>query len=151
MSAGRMAVIQDPTGAIFCVWQANQNAGIAVTGEPGTLCWADLSTPDPERAKTFYEGLFGWKLVLSQNDSNGYLHISNGDNFIGGVPPAQYRNPDVPPHWMLYFYVADVDASAAKATALGAAVHMAPMTVEKVGRMAFLADPQGSAFAIFKP
>ena len=48
MDAGRMAVIQDPTGAIFCPWQANKSTGIQIAQVPGTLCWADLNTARPQ-------------------------------------------------------------------------------------------------------
>jgi uncharacterized protein len=150
MDFGKMAVIQDPTGAVFSVWQAKKHGGTGITGVDGTLCWADLSTSDPQRAKSFYEGLFGWKLVLGEKDSSGYLHIKNGDQFIGGIPPTAHRDAKIPPHWLLYFQVADVDASAAKAKQLGATVRLAPMTMENVGRFAVLADPQGAVFAIFK-
>jgi uncharacterized protein len=150
MTFGRMAVIMDPTGAAFCVWEPKQHTGTTVGHESGTLCWADLNTPDPARAKDFYEGLFGWKLVLGENDPSGYLHIKNGEEFIGGIPPAAHRPPNAPPHWLIYYLVADVDASTAKARQLGGAVHLAPMTMEKVGRFAVLADPQGASFAIFK-
>jgi predicted enzyme related to lactoylglutathione lyase len=149
-SHGRMAVIQDPAGAVFCIWEAKQSIGSSVSGVAGTLCWADLSTPDVGLVKAFYEGLFGWKVAPSENDSSGYLHIQNGEEFIGGIPPAQYRNPNAPPHWMLYFAVADVDASTEKAKSQGAAIHMPPMSVEKVGRMAILGDPQGAVFSIFQ-
>lgn len=148
--AGRMAVIQDPTGAVFTVWQANKNAGIGVAGEPGAFCWADLSTSDVASAKKFYESLFGWKLVASEKDPSGYLHIKNGGTFIGGVPPAQYRDPKIPPHWLIYFAVADVDATAAKAKQSGARFYVEPMSMEGVGRMAVMADPQGAVSAIFK-
>jgi predicted enzyme related to lactoylglutathione lyase len=148
MDQGRMAVVQDPTGAFFCIWQAGQSIGIKVANDPGALCWADLNTPEPDRAKTFYEGLFGWSLTPGQDES-GYLHIQNGEEFIGGIPPAAQRNPYIPPHWLVYYLVDDVDASAAKAKLLGGAEHLAPMTMEGVGRMAVLADPQGASFAIF--
>src|ERR1700676_1881559 len=60
--AGRMAVLEDPTGAIFTVWQATRNTGIGIIGEPGAFCWADLSTSDTGRAQKFYADLFGWKI-----------------------------------------------------------------------------------------
>lgn len=148
--AGRMAVLQDPTGAVFVVWQANRNAGIGIAGEPGTLCWADLSTGDPGRAQKFYSDLFGWEISPGEKDPSGYLHIKNGDHFIGGIPPAQFRDPNSPPHWLIYFYVVDVDASAAKAKELGANFYVPPMSIEGVGRMAIMADPQGAVSAIFK-
>lgn len=147
---GRMAILQDPTGAVFTVWQAKKNAGIGVVREPGAFCWADLSTSDPARAKQFYSGLFGWQLQAGEKDPSGYLHIKNGENFIGGVPPAQHRDPKTPPHWLIYFLVADVDASAAKAKQLGARFYLEPMNIEDVGRMAVMADPQGAVSAIFK-
>jgi hypothetical protein len=147
---GRMAVIQDPTGAFFCIWQGTNSIGITVLGESGTLCWADLNTAEPELAKTFYEGLFGWSIVTSQNDPSGYLHIKNGEEFIGGIPPASDRDPSIPPNWMIYYQVDDVDATAATAKELGGTEYLAPMTMEGVGRMAVIADPQGASFAIFK-
>lgn len=148
--AGRMAILQDPTGAVFCAWQANKNTGIGIAGVEGTLCWADLSTPDPQLAKQFYAGLFGWAIEPGENDASGYLHIKNGETFIGGVQPAENRDPNAPPHWLPYFLVADADASAAKALELGGKQYVAPMTLEKVGRFAVLGDPQGAVFAIFK-
>ena len=56
MDFGRMAVIQDPTGAHFCVWQAATNTGIGIAHVAGTLCWADLSTPDAKRASDHASG-----------------------------------------------------------------------------------------------
>ena len=150
MDAGRMAIIQDPTGAQFCVWQANKNTGIRIANVHGTLCWAELSTPDVKRASDFYSSLFGWQIAADPKDPSGYLHIKNGEHFIGGVPPSKYRQPGTPPHWMAYFLADDVDASAAKAKEMGANFYVPPMTVEGVGRMAVIADPQGAVFAIFK-
>jgi predicted enzyme related to lactoylglutathione lyase len=146
-----MAVLQDPTGAVFCVWQPKQHQGVQVYGEDDSFCWADLSTPDVDAAKRFYEALFGWKIAASEGDASGYLHIQNGADFIGGVPPSQHRPPNVPAHWMLYIMVADCDANTAKAKELGGQVCMGPMTIEKVGRMSVITDPQGAAFANFQP
>jgi predicted enzyme related to lactoylglutathione lyase len=149
MDLGRMAVIQDPAGAHFCAWQAAENTGIGIAHVAGTLCWADLSTPDAKRASEFYSGLFGWQIMADEKDKSGYLHIKNGEHFIGGVPPSAHRQPGVPPHWLAYFWVDDVDTSAAKAKQLGAKLYVEPMTIENVGRMAVIADPQGAMFAIF--
>jgi predicted enzyme related to lactoylglutathione lyase len=146
---GRMAVIQDPTGAVISVWQAKRHTGIGITGVSGTLCWADLNTPDPKRAGKFYTELFGWKLSPSE-DGSGYEHIVNGEEPIGGIPPAAQHAPGTPPHWLPYFLVADIDASAAEAESLGAKFHLRPMTMEKVGRIAVLADPLGAVFAFYQ-
>ena len=150
MDAGRMAVIQDATGAYFCLWQAKKDTGIGIADVHGTLCWADLSTRDPERAKAFYSGLLGWQIAPGEKDPSGYLHIKNGEHFIGGMPPAKFCQPGVPPHWLAYFLVDDVDATANKAKELGANLFMSPTTMEGVGRWSVIADPQGAVFAIFK-
>lgn len=147
---GRMAAFQDPAGASFAVWQAGKNTGTGITGVPGTLCWADLSAPDQAASVAFYGAVFGWKTSPGE-DNSGYLHIENGGRPIGGIPAAHQTNPNAPPHWMLYFLVADCDASTAKAKELGAAVFMEPFTMEGVGRMSVAADPQGAAFSLFEP
>ncbi len=150
MDRGRAALIQDPTGAYFSVWEPKNRIGMGVTGEPGAFCWADLSTPDQARAKTFYEGLFGWKLKPGQGKESGYLHIMNGENYIGGVPPARQGDGNAPPHWLLYFAAADVDATFQKAKSMNARVLLPPTDFEGVGRVAMLADPQGAVFALYR-
>jgi uncharacterized protein len=150
-TAGRMAVLQDPTGVVFSIWQPKDNQGIGIAGVDGALCWADLMTPDAGRAKTFYSEVFGWHVEPGQNDPSGYLHIKNGDQFIGGVPFSAGLPPGVPPHWLLYFQTSNADAAAEKAKSLGGKIFMGPMTMESVGRWAILADPQGAVFAAFQP
>lgn len=150
MDRGRAALIQDPTGAFLSVWEANKRSGVAVTGEPGAFCWAELNTPDPARAKTFYEALFGWKLKPGEGKESGYLHIVNGENFIGGVPPARQSRGNEPPHWLIYFAVADVDKTFQQAKDMNVRILLRPMDVEGVGRVALLADPQGAVFALYR-
>ncbi len=147
---GRMAVLGDPSGAVFAIWQPKRNNGTGITGVDGTLCWADLMTPDPTRVKDFYSSLFGWKLIVGEKDASGYLHIKNGEKFIGGIPPRAHLDPHVPPHWLPYFLVSDCDAAVAKAQQIGANLHLAPTSMEDVGRWAVVADPQGAVFAVFQ-
>jgi predicted enzyme related to lactoylglutathione lyase len=148
---GRMATVQDPTGATFFVWQTKTHIGTGIAGVNGTLCWADLNTPDREHAKIFYEGLFGWRLTPGEGkDPSDYLHIMNGEDFIGGIPPARAHNPHAPAHWLLYFQVADCATSTAKAKELGASVWVQPMNIEGAGQFSVVSDPQGAAFALFQ-
>jgi uncharacterized protein len=147
-----MAIIQDPGGAVFSIWQDKEHSGIGIKDEPGSLCWADLNTPDPQVAAAFYSELFGWHIEPGQ-DGSGYLHIKNGEtplDYIGGIPPAQHRDPNAPPNWLIYILVADCDASTEKAKQLGAKVYLGPMTMEKVGRFTVLADPQGAVLSLFE-
>lgn len=149
MTFGRMAVLQDPTGAVFMVWQPMDHQGTTIGREPGTFCWADLNSKDPAAAAKFYTAVFGWE-VAAGTDNTGYLHIKNGGHPIGGMPPVQFQNPNAPPHWLLYWEVADCDASTAKAKELGANVYMTH-TMEGVGRWSVIADPQGAVSALFQP
>jgi predicted enzyme related to lactoylglutathione lyase len=150
MEFGRMAVCEDPTGAVFAIWQPKLHQGTGVAHEVGTFCWADLMSPDPAAAARFYGEVFGWQVDPGQ-DGSGYLHIKNGEAMIGGIPPAEHANPNAPPHWLLYLRVEDCDAATSQASASGASVFMAPMTMEKVGRWSVIADPQGAVLALFQP
>src|ERR1017187_3672103 len=88
MDFGRMAVIKDPTGAMFSIWQPMSHVGTRVVEEHGTVVWADLSGADQARAGEFYSKLFGWKMLSSKEGPaakpGDYYHIANGEAFIGG-------------------------------------------------------------------
>jgi uncharacterized protein len=148
---GRMAVLQDPTGAIFSVWQAMKHTGLGVKGVDHSFVWADLITPDRDRAVRFYSSVFGWEFDPGKKDPDAeYLHLKNNGEPIGGVLPKKYQQPGVPPHWMLYFQTSDCDRDAGRAKELGARLYVEPMTIEDVGRMAIVSDPQGAVFTLFQ-
>jgi predicted enzyme related to lactoylglutathione lyase len=147
MDYGRMAVIQDPEGAILSIWQPMTHIGVQRVGEPNTLCWCELSTRDAGRAGKFYTGLFGWKLKTSDP---AYHEIERGSEPIGGIRPLDGNMAGVPPHWGIYFQVDDCDAAAAKARDLGGKVCFGPTDIEKVGRFAAIQDPQGAAFSVIQ-
>lgn len=155
MDAGRMAVLQDPTGAIFQVWQAGKNIGAKTLGEAGALCWTELTTSDPVLAETFYTALFGWKAKHSAPGSampyTEFTVAGDARPSIGMMAKPPHLPPDVPSFWLPYFMVADADASTAKAKSLGAQVHFGPENIPDGGRFAVIADPQGAAFAVFTP
>lgn len=143
---GRMALVRDPTGAVFSLWQPKKHIGMGVTGVDGTLCWADLNTPRPQAAADFYSALFAWELVPGDE---GYLHIKNSGEFIGGISPIRH-NSNTPPHWLPYFLTSSADETAMNADARGAKLFMPPTTMENVGRISIMADPQGAVFAIYE-
>ncbi len=148
---GRMAILQDPTGASLSIWQSKSQTGTRITGVEGTLCWADLNSPDRDKAVPFYSSLFGWEFAPGKDgDMSGYLHIKNGEEFIGGATPSKFLPPGAPPHWLAYFLVSSCDASAEKAKSLGASIWVPPSDIEGAGRFSVLADPQGAPFALFQ-
>jgi hypothetical protein len=150
MDVGRMAVVKDPTGAVFCLWQAKAHSGVGAYGVDNAFCWADLMTRDSKRAIDFYAQLLEWKWEKGEHDSSGYLHIKNGDDYIGGMPPAEHMPPNAPAHWQLYVQVADCDKTVEQAKTGGAKVCFGPVSMENVGRFAVLSDPQGAAFSVFQ-
>lgn len=151
-NVGRMAVLQDPTGAMLSVFQPGVHKGMGITGEPGAFCWADLQTPDRDRAAKFYGSVFGWEFTLGKdNDPDGYLHIKNHGEFIGGLPPSRHLQPNVPPHWLAYIQSANCEAQTAKAAQLGAKVLVPTMAIEGAGNFSVVADPQGAVFALYSP
>ncbi len=147
---GRMAVVQDPGGVVFALWEARGHIGARLVGEENTLCWTELVTKDPDGAKAFYGGLFGWTWKESEvSGPSEYHEIHRDGQAIGGLLPMKGKWwADVPPHWMPYIFVSDCDASAAKATALGGGAAVPPMDIPHVGRFAVLRDDQGAHFSV---
>jgi hypothetical protein len=144
---GRMAVLRDPTGAVFSAWQAKSHIGVSVHGEPGSLCWVELNTGDTAAATSFYSALFGWT-EEERADLGGYSIISNGDVGIGGMSALR---EGCGPHWMTYLCVADCAGTTARARELGARIESGPTPIENVGTITVLADPQGAVVALIEP
>jgi predicted enzyme related to lactoylglutathione lyase len=150
MEHGRMAVIQDPTGAVFSLWEPKSHIGARVVNEPGSFCWNELYTTDAARAADFYTGLFGWTKDVRHMDYGDYVIFNFGGRMAAGMMKIPKEWGPVPPHWMVYFAVDDCDKTVEKAKGLGAQVTVPPLDVPEVGRLAMLKDPQGAAFAVIK-
>ena len=152
MDYGRMAVLQDPTGAVFQVWQAKKHIGAEILNEPGALCWTELTTTDTKTAEAFYVGLFGWTPKYSAPGSPMlYTEFSvAGTPSIGMMPKPEQMPAHIPSYWMPYFQVAHVDESATKATSLGASIIVPGQDIPSSGRFAVVSDPQGARFAMFE-
>ncbi len=152
MDYGRMAVIQDPTGAVFEIWQAKKHIGAMILNEPGALCWTELNTRDTKTAEAFYTEMFGWGVKHSAPGSPmEYTEFSvQGVPSIGMMPMVEHMPATVPSYWMPYFQVADADASVARVKELGGSVMVPPQDIPNTGRFAIVSDPQGAMFAVFK-
>ena len=147
---GRLVVAQDPTGAVFTVWEPRDHIGAQVIGEPGALAWAELYTRDTQAAMSFYSGLFGWHPTSAPGAGMDYTEYElNGEPAAGMITIRDEWGP-MPAHWLVYFEVADLDDLRAKAGQLGASELRPPMEVEGVGRFVFLQDPQGAVFAVIQ-
>lgn len=148
MTQGRMAVFSDTTGAFIAAWQPGDHRGAELVNETGALFWNELSTSDLAKSKAFYSAVFGWQW----GGSDEYAEAQVGGRSIAGALPRPPELPaDVPDHWLPYFGVDDVDISAERAGRLGATVVFGPADIPGTGRFAAVVDPQGAAFAVFKP
>jgi uncharacterized protein len=149
MSAGRMGVFQDPTGAFFSIWQPGDHKGAQLVNEPGSLSWNELNTRDVDAAKAFYTAVFGWECNTMEMGPMVYTEIKLGGSPVAGMTDMRNVPDEVPPHWLVYFAVDDTDATVAKAQELGGSVFVPPMDIPP-GRFAVVADDKGAAFAVIK-
>ncbi len=142
-----MAVIQDPQGAFFMIWQANQHIGAGLVNAPGALCWNELGSPDLDGSAKFYGDLLGWTTTPMEGTDPPYLVISTAAGTSnGGIrPPAP---PGTPPFWLVYFASEDLEASLAKVAELGGHVLVGETDIG-IAKIAVAADPQGGAFALY--
>ncbi|MFD9796374.1 VOC family protein [Streptomyces sp. NPDC059070] len=148
MELGRMAVVADPTGAVFGLWQAGTFDGAGIVNEHGALIWNELNTGDTAAATQFYGAVLPLTAAPTEMPgAEGYIELKVGGRAIGGMMDLAALPPGVPPHWMPYFAVDDVDSVQAAAVRAGGSV-LAPAFDMAAGRMAVLADPQGGGFSV---
>jgi predicted enzyme related to lactoylglutathione lyase len=167
MEAGRMAVVADPEGAVFCVWQPRAHRGAQVVNEQGALNFNGLATRDVDAAARFYGAVFGWT-VLPLPGSPMWALPAYGDHLEETTPglraqmaemgapdgfvdvvamlnPIPEGDADTPAHWSVTFGADDIDATAAKAVELGGEILLGPVDAPWT-RIALIRDPQGATF-----
>jgi predicted enzyme related to lactoylglutathione lyase len=143
MDAGRMSLIQDPTGGMVALWETINHRGSDIFNLPGALSWNELMTHDVEMAKAFYTALIGW---TAETDEGGYTMWANNGRPNGGMMAIAPEMGPMPPNWSVYFAVEDINAAVEKAQALGGTVFNGPMEIGAAGSIAIIADPQGAVF-----
>jgi len=122
--------------------------GMRTSYPPGAFSWVDLATTDVEGAREFYSALFGW--VGGQEAGGSMLRLDG--SLVSAIFPLSddSRAAGTPACWTSYVAVDDVDASAARAVELGAAVARDAFDIMDVGRVAVIEDPQGAALALWQ-
>ena len=118
---------------------------------PGVPCWVDTTQPDPERAVSFYSGLFGWEFEdMMPPGSDGHYYaarLPGGDVAAVSSQPAGAAGAAT---WNTYVWVENADETAAKVRGAGGSVLTEPFDVGDAGRMAVFADPEGAAFSVWQ-
>jgi predicted enzyme related to lactoylglutathione lyase len=115
--------------------------------------WTEFHTTDPERCKAFFAELLGWGYQDIQGSTrDGSCIIWSADNrvvgFLFGMTGKEQQG--VPPHWMPYICVDDVDMACAEVDRLGGIVATSPFTIPGLGRAAIINDPVGATVALME-
>ncbi|HEX3770534.1 MAG TPA: VOC family protein [Polyangiaceae bacterium] len=146
---GRLAVIADPQGLSVNVFAPARTMARRDSTQPGEFMWSELMTTDHDAAFAFYSAVFGWtkKREMEMGPLGTYLIVSHGGEDVGGMFTKPAGVP-VPPHWLYYIHVADLDATIERALAKGAASVRPASEVPGGARIATLRDPQGAEFGL---
>lgn len=151
MDVGRMAVVADPGGAVFGLWQAKKHTGFGLSGEAGAVAWNENFSRDFEGNKKFYAAVFGYTFGDMSNDQMKYATLDVDGRPVGGIGDMGTNFPaEVPAHWGTYFQVADTDAAVKKVEQMGGK-SVAPAMDTPYGRMAPVLDNQGAYFSVMAP
>jgi predicted enzyme related to lactoylglutathione lyase len=151
MDAGRMSMIQDPTGAVLGLWQPNRHQGAQLWNQSGAICWNELLTRDPDRAERFLGDLFGWSSKTNPNLMEGKYRVLHHDGEqVGGLLGIEPEWGEMRSNWTVYFGVDDCDGTIAEVERRGGNLLFPAMEIADVGRFAYLQDPQGALFAIIR-
>jgi predicted enzyme related to lactoylglutathione lyase len=148
---GRMLVGQDPTGAAFGIWQARRHHGAQLVNEDAAMTWNELMTRDIDAASAFYGALFDYEFEnLPETADGSYKMMKVGGRVVGGMWTMTDEIPaDVPPFWLAYFHLDDVDAGFDRVRELGGEVVREPID-SPYGRSAPVRDPQGATFSLIR-
>jgi predicted enzyme related to lactoylglutathione lyase len=152
---GRFAVVADPQGAMFILFRhfGDQEGPPLTPATPGHVGWHELHASDREAAFDFYSSLFGWTKAEAF-DMGGPVGIyqlfvtGQGDQFGGMMNKI---GAAIPPHWLYYITVEDVDAAVARITGGGGQILNGPQEVPGGSWVAQALDPQGGMFAFSGP
>jgi predicted enzyme related to lactoylglutathione lyase len=129
-----------------------------MAGLHGKFMWYTLMTSDTKAARGFYQGVIGWTSQEigreGQPDAEPYTVFQAAGAGVAGtltLDAEEARRHGIPPHWIGYVYVDNVDAAASAIAGAGGAIHHGAEDIPGIGRFAAVADPQGAAFIVFKP
>jgi len=135
---GMSALVTDPEGAVFALWEPGSHQGFGARHRPGTFAWAELYARDTEAANTFYGGLF-----------HDALFGPDAHPDFGRAPVADVFPAEMPPHFLVHFQVEDCEAVLGTVGRLGGRVQAPPFETS-YGKVAVVTDNQGASFAVLE-
>ncbi len=145
--SGRMAVIADPQGAFFMVWEPREHIGAGLVNGPGLLSWNELATPDPDGSAGFYTEMFGWSTQPFGDMPTQYLVVQTSDGRgNGGIREASDQEPTF---WLVYFGIDDIHSGVGRAGELGGKTLAEPVDIGGGNKVAVVQDPEGAVFGLY--
>ena len=118
----------------------------------GTIAWFDLTVPNAEQVRDFYAAVAGWR--PEPVDMKGYADFNmmrdGAEMPVAGICHARGTNAALPPQWLLYIVVADLDASVKACTELGGQVIVPPKGAGPSARYCVVRDPAGAHAALYE-
>ena len=146
---GSMAVLTDPIGGGFGMWQPGLHTGFGKYNEPNSVTWDEYRSKDFATTTPFYTELFGWSLEkMSDTDEfRYYTGQIDGETVVGLMDSAGFLPAEVPSHWAMYFSVDDTDEALVKVQELGGTV-IRPAEDTSFGRIADVTDSTGAMFKL---
>ena len=145
---GRMAVLADPQGAAFALWQPIGYAGVQLVNVPGALTWNQLSTSDPEAAIAFYTELFDWTTEAPEGGDGAFWSFKNSEGWLNGGVMGLPPGTDAPPNWTPFFASAELKEHEARVKELSGAA-LSPILPVPAGELFVAQDDQGAVFGLF--
>jgi hypothetical protein len=145
---GRFAVVADFAGAMILPFKSVQgDPPPGAMPQKGEFCWETLSTTDLERAESFYEKVFGWKVMKNETG----IPVFSVDGTPQGMVADLQKAENFPPNWMTYVVVDKIETATEHATKLGGNVLVPLIEIPKIGRIGMIADPTGAPLGLYQP
>ncbi len=118
----------------------------------GTIGWIDITTPDAALLRDFYCGVVGWSpsAVPMKTHEDYCMHPSPTADPVAGICHAKGQNQDVPPGWMVYITVANLEAALAQVVSRGGTLVRPAVQAGGMGSFAIIRDPAGNHCALFQ-
>lgn len=124
-----------------------------VNNEPGTISWVDLTVEDAAPIRDFYASVVGWGFTPIR--MGGYedfaMTARESGMVVSGICFARGVNADLPPQWLIYITVEDLEKSSARCIELGGKILAGPKSMGGQGRYCVIQDPAGAVAALFTP
>ncbi|MBI4892312.1 MAG: VOC family protein [Acidobacteria bacterium] len=120
--------------------------------KPGSIGWTDLTVPNADALRDFYSAVAGWQAeALDMGGYSDYVMKAPDGTPVAGICHARGSNANLPPRWLVYIVVEDLDSSLAQCQQLGGKIIAGPKGESPNPRYAIIEDPSGAPSALYQP